>query len=145
VKPPNSAYDIRAGEVRISRTKTRIDLPELLVDSAEKGYNGLVATQTITALLPTFGSAGQGLSADECVFVLTSLEFSPQQARSVKLLLQDKADKQIAREMGLRVPTVRTYLSRIFQRTGCTDRVGRVLKVFQVARQLREKNEGHQE
>jgi DNA-binding NarL/FixJ family response regulator len=75
---------------------------------------------------------------------ITAMELSAQQARIVELILLDHGDKQIAREMGLRAPTVRTYLSRIFQRTGCTDRVGLVLKVFLVAGQLREKTECHQ-
>jgi DNA-binding CsgD family transcriptional regulator len=44
--------------------------------------------------------------------------------------------------MGVRVPTVRTYLTRVFQRTGSTDRVGLVLRVFAVARVWREQAGG---
>jgi DNA-binding CsgD family transcriptional regulator len=76
--------------------------------------------------------------------IVGSLELAPQQARIVELILKDKSDKQIAREMGIALPTVRTYMSRIFQRTGCADRVGLVLKVFRCALELRIKNGGPQ-
>ena len=76
--------------------------------------------------------------------VVSRLDLSVQQARIVELILKGRADKQIAREMALSVPTVRTYLSRIFQRTGCTDRLALVVKVFQCALALREKNGGQQ-
>jgi len=62
--------------------------------------------------------------------LVDSLRLSPQQTRIVKLILQGKADKQIAREMGLRVPTVRAHLTRVFHRLGVTDRVGLVVRVF---------------
>jgi DNA-binding NarL/FixJ family response regulator len=63
-----------------------------------------------------------------------ALELSPQQARIVELLLRGLRDKQIAKEMGLGVPTVRTYLGRIFLRVGVQDRVELILRVFAVAR-----------
>jgi DNA-binding CsgD family transcriptional regulator len=73
--------------------------------------------------------------------VVALLGLSPQQARIVALILEGKPDKQIAREMGVRVPTVRTYLTRIFQRTGAADRVELVLRVFACAGTL-PKHEG---
>jgi DNA-binding CsgD family transcriptional regulator len=79
------------------------------------------------------------LSRQEWDRVVASLELSPQQARIVGLIVDDMPDKQIARGMGLSVSTVRTYLTRIFQRTGTSDRVGLVLKVFACARELRER------
>jgi DNA-binding NarL/FixJ family response regulator len=71
--------------------------------------------------------------------VVGSLELPPPQARIVELILDDKPDKQIAREMGLSVSTVRAYPTRIFQRTGTSDRVGLVLTIFACARELRER------
>jgi DNA-binding CsgD family transcriptional regulator len=78
------------------------------------------------------------LSQQEWAHVVKLFEFSPQQARLVKLILENKPDKQIVRETSLRRPTIRTYLSRIFQRTGATDRVGLVLAIFAAARQWRD-------
>jgi DNA-binding NarL/FixJ family response regulator len=84
------------------------------------------------------------LSGAEWKHVVGAMALSAQQARVVELVLQGMADKQIARDMGLRKPTVRTYVSRIFQRTGCTDRMALALKVFEYARDFREKNGGQQ-
>jgi len=62
--------------------------------------------------------------------VATELGFSTQQAKLVRLMLQGRRDKQIAEALQLGVPTVRTYLSRLFHRTGAHDRVDLLLKVF---------------
>ena len=64
----------------------------------------------------------QPFCSDEWDHILKSLELSPQQARLVALMLQGNSDKQIAAEMGVRFGTVRTYLSRIFERTGTSGR-----------------------
>jgi DNA-binding CsgD family transcriptional regulator len=60
------------------------------------------------------------------------LKLPPQQARLIRLMLNGKRDKQIAAAMGLKVPTVRTYLARLFDRTGSGDRVDLLLRVFAV-------------
>lgn len=65
--------------------------------------------------------------------VAESLELSPQQVRVVELILCGKQDKQIATELGLSVPTIRTYLRRIFDRTQTSDRLSLVLCVFAIA------------
>jgi DNA-binding NarL/FixJ family response regulator len=65
--------------------------------------------------------------------VATELGFSPQQTRIVALILCNRQDKEIAAELELTVPTVRTYLSRAFVRTGVSDRLGLVLRVFSAA------------
>jgi DNA-binding NarL/FixJ family response regulator len=93
-------------------------------------------------LLCAASDTSNALSNPEWQRVVCEVGLSVQQARIVELILAGRADKEIAREMGLRVPTVRTYLSRIFQRTGCTDRINLVVKVFQCVRELREKNGG---
>lgn len=64
--------------------------------------------------------------------VVGALSLSPQQARIVELLLCGKRDKQIATALGLTVPTVRTYLARIFVRAGVQDRVELILRVFAI-------------
>jgi DNA-binding NarL/FixJ family response regulator len=94
--------------------------------------------------MEAIGIRSLALDGEEWKHVVGAMEFSVQQARIVELILQGLADKQIAREMGLSKPTVRTYLARIFQRTGCSDRMELALKVFLCAREFREKNAGQQ-
>jgi DNA-binding NarL/FixJ family response regulator len=59
-----------------------------------------------------------------------SLQLSNQQARIVAAILRGLCDKEIAAELHLSIPTVRTYMSRIFERLDVQDRVGVVLRVF---------------
>lgn len=61
--------------------------------------------------------------------VVEKLELPPQQARIVKGILHGMNDKQIAHQLGLSVPTVRTYLGRIFDRLRVDDRVQVILRV----------------
>ena len=51
----------------------------------------------------------------------------PQQARVAQTLLRGLGDKQIAKAMGISVPTVRTHMARLLARTGCRDRAGLIL------------------
>jgi DNA-binding NarL/FixJ family response regulator len=67
--------------------------------------------------------------------VAKELDLSPQQLRIVELLLRAQRDKAIATTLGLSVPTVRTYLGRIFDRVGVADRMELVLRVFALAQQ----------
>ena len=66
--------------------------------------------------------------------VVRVLRVSGQQAKIVRLILQGKRDKQIAAELGLGVPTVRTHLTRIFSRIPVADRVELILRVFMICR-----------
>jgi len=67
------------------------------------------------------------------------LALSPRQADIVKLLLSGLSDKQIARQLHIRVPTVRTHLSRLFVKLGVQDRNELILYVFgSFRRNLRE-------
>jgi DNA-binding NarL/FixJ family response regulator len=61
---------------------------------------------------------------------VTVLGLSSQQARIVELILEGKADKQIARELGIRFGTLRTHLSRVFERTGTSGRMELAALVF---------------
>lgn len=65
------------------------------------------------------------------------LGFPPQQKRIVELLLRDMCGKQIADEMQLGVPTVRTYLTRIFKRTGTADEKALILLIVGMSHGLR--------
>jgi DNA-binding NarL/FixJ family response regulator len=64
---------------------------------------------------------------DACV---DALKLSPRQAAIVRLILRGKKDKEIAAETGLSKHTVRTYLRRIFDRFGVSDRTALVLCVL---------------
>ncbi len=68
--------------------------------------------------------------------VAASLALAPQQKRIVELILRGLRDKEIAVAMKLSVPTVRTYLGRIFLRTGVRDRMELALKAFLVSHQI---------
>jgi DNA-binding NarL/FixJ family response regulator len=62
--------------------------------------------------------------------LVAMLQLSPQQIRIVELILRNCRDKQIAAELQLKVPTVRTHLRRIFDRLGVEDRMELVLLIF---------------
>jgi DNA-binding CsgD family transcriptional regulator len=75
------------------------------------------------------------LDRDEWLRVVRSLHLSRQQTRIIELVLQARSDKQIATELGLRLPTVRTYLRRLYVRNDCSSRVGLILRVFACLRE----------
>jgi DNA-binding CsgD family transcriptional regulator len=85
------------------------------------------------------------LGEAEWTVVVRTLRLSPQQARIVESLLQGNRDKQIARDVGVSVPTERTYLSRIFLRVGVQDRIELILKVFATAHALGNNGECHRD
>ena len=64
--------------------------------------------------------------------IARKLGLPAQQTRIVELVLEGKEDKQIAREMNLRIPTVRTHLNRIFHRFGISGRVELILRIFAI-------------
>lgn len=67
---------------------------------------------------------------DEWHVIVDRLKFSPRQARIAELILRGRRDKDIAAALGLRLPTVRTYLQRMYLRAGVKDRVGLVIELF---------------
>ena len=72
------------------------------------------------------------LSEEEWQAVIAALHLSPRHASIICLILQGKRDKQIAAELGMSIHTVRTHLSRLFQRLGVADRMELVLYVLSV-------------
>jgi DNA-binding CsgD family transcriptional regulator len=68
--------------------------------------------------------------------ICRSLGLAARHREVVELILQNKSAKQIARELGLKIPTVRTYLQRIYIRSGVVDRMGLVLKLFAASHNL---------
>ena len=74
----------------------------------------------------------------EWLELVNELSLPPRQVEVIKRLFVGHSDKQIARELQISVPTVRTHLSRIFSRF---DVQGRTELVLYVVRYFR-KNSG---
>jgi DNA-binding CsgD family transcriptional regulator len=70
------------------------------------------------------------LSDQEWVQVRQALGLSPRQAEIVRHLLLGESDKQIAKELRISIPTVRTHLGRLFQKFELNDRVELILHIF---------------
>jgi DNA-binding NarL/FixJ family response regulator len=68
--------------------------------------------------------------------VVETLDLPPQQLRIVELILRNRCDKQIAAALGIRVPTVRTYMHRIYERVGVGSRLELVLRLFAMSHGL---------
>jgi len=62
--------------------------------------------------------------------VVDGFALAPRQADITRLLLQGCGDKQIARNLGITVPTVRTHLSRMFARLKVEGRSELILRVL---------------
>jgi len=76
------------------------------------------------------------LAVDLWQNIANQLALAPQQVRIVELILRGLQDKEIVTTLGLSLPTVRTYLSRIFDRVGVSDRIGLVLRIFALAQEI---------
>ncbi|MBN1362592.1 MAG: helix-turn-helix transcriptional regulator [Sedimentisphaerales bacterium] len=66
-------------------------------------------------------------SENEWIGVTRGLSLSPQQDALARNLLSGKSDKQIAREMGIAVPTVRSHITRLFRKFDVCDRIELIL------------------
>jgi DNA-binding CsgD family transcriptional regulator len=75
------------------------------------------------------------LSDREWAQVRQSLGLSPRQAEIVRHLLLGESDKQIAKELQISIPTVRTHLGRLFQKFELNDRVELILHIFSRVRE----------
>jgi DNA-binding NarL/FixJ family response regulator len=74
-------------------------------------------------------------SETEWMALVKELSLSPRQAQVVKCLFLGHSDRQIALELQMAVPTVRSHLSRLFSRFDVEDRTELVLYVFSRFRQ----------
>lgn len=75
--------------------------------------------------------------------VIRALQLSPQQVKVTSHVLRGLCDKQIASELQISEPTVRTHLGRIFQRNGLRDRGELILRIFAIAQVAWGRQERH--
>ena len=68
-------------------------------------------------------------SEKEWDVLVNQLSLSPRQSEVIHLLLNGHSDKQVAMELDIAVPTVRTHLSRLFSRFDLQDRHELILHV----------------
>ena len=62
--------------------------------------------------------------------IVAGLDIPRRQSEIVCLLMLGMSDKQIAQELGISLSTVRTHLSRLFERFNIGDRVELILTIF---------------
>ena len=79
----------------------------------------------------------------EWLEIVNELSLPPRQAEVIKYLFLGHSDKQIAMELKISVPTVRTHLSRLFSRFDVQDRVELVLYVVRYFRKNSGTNGSH--
>jgi DNA-binding NarL/FixJ family response regulator len=72
----------------------------------------------------------QVFSETEWTELQRTLGLSRRQSQIVEQLLCGRSDKQIARELEVSVPTVRTHLGRLFMRFGVADRCELIVHMF---------------
>ncbi len=68
-------------------------------------------------------------SESEWTVLFNELSLSPRQTEVIQLLFKGHSDKQIARELQIAVPTVRTHLTRLFSRFDLQDRHELILHI----------------
>jgi DNA-binding NarL/FixJ family response regulator len=83
------------------------------------------------------------IAAEKWAVLAKTLRLAPRQEKIVELILRGLQDKQIAAVLGLKVPTVRTYLRRVYSRLRVDDRMGLVLRLFTVSHELPERKVRH--
>ena len=75
-------------------------------------------------------TATEIFSESEWDVLVDELSLSPRQSEVVHLLLSGHSDKQVATELDIAVPTVRTHLSRLFLKFDLQDRNELILHIF---------------
>jgi DNA-binding NarL/FixJ family response regulator len=71
-----------------------------------------------------------------CEFLAKEKKLSPRQKQIVSLLFKGCSDKQIAHQLDICVPTVRTHMSRLFAKVGASDRSELLIHFFKDARRM---------
>jgi DNA-binding NarL/FixJ family response regulator len=74
--------------------------------------------------------------------IIRQMQLPPQHEKIVASVLQDMSDQQIADDMGLAVPTVRTYLGRIYKRAAVRSRMQLVLRIMAMLQERAPRHRG---
>ncbi len=77
------------------------------------------------------------VDAEHWSLIVDAMELSPQQARIVEFILRGACRKQIAKAMKIKEPTIKTYLDRIFARTGTRDCMQLAMHVLAVSHEVK--------
>ncbi len=85
---------------------------------------------------PSRTTSSQLFSEPEWTRLLDYLSISGRQAEVLGLLIDGACDKQIAQELGISLPTIRTYLNRLYQRFDVSNRTSLVVEIFRQFRAL---------
>jgi len=72
---------------------------------------------------------------DEWQSIFRGLSLSPRQTQVIRMLFDGYCDKQIAEELGISVPTVRSHLQRLYARFRVQDRTALVIYIVAWFRQ----------
>ncbi len=83
------------------------------------------------------------LSAAHWQGIVTSLRLSRQQTRIVELILRCASQKQIAEALGITEPTLKTYMQRIFVRTGTNSRMQLAMHIFALSHRVTAQEQRH--
>ena len=84
--------------------------------------------QGVTA--PNRRNQGEIFSEAELGQLVEELSLSPRQTGIVRCLFAGCSDKQIANQMQIHIPTVRTHITRLFRKFDVDDREGLILHIF---------------
>jgi DNA-binding CsgD family transcriptional regulator len=110
--------DRALGDLRIWRARTRREFEphdKALLDLIEPAFIAALRRAQRASVAPA--AIAEKARPGEAAF-------SPREREVALAVLRGLTDKQIARELGLSVSSVRTYLGRLFEKTGATRRAG---------------------
>lgn len=107
------------GDLRIWRARTRREFEphdKALLDLVEPAFIAALRRAQRAIVPPPEAGEPRGRETEPAL--------SPREREVALAVLRGLTDKQIARELGLSVSSVRTYLGRLFDKTGATRRAG---------------------
>ena len=107
------------GDLRIWRARSRREFEahdKALLDLVEPAFIAALRRAQRANVMPVPPALG---GAGEC-----DVRLSPREREVALAVQRGLTDKQIARELGLSVSSVRTYLNRLFEKTGASRRAG---------------------
>jgi DNA-binding CsgD family transcriptional regulator len=76
------------------------------------------------------------ITASQWLAIVRTLKLSPRQAKVAELSLRSMSRKEMAKTLGITVPTVRSHLQRIHARTGTRDKMALAMRVLAVSHQV---------